>query len=120
MAIVNKKGDLVLQQIKTGDEHEIVAAIGRRIGQRRKIIIVNTYIPPSLDADSSDKVLQKVVDLIRNYKRKYESPYILLGGDFNKRNIQKELKTHGDIKLVLTPPTRGNNTLDLLFTNFPQ
>ena len=43
-----------------------------------------------------------------------------MGGDFNKRNIERELRCYPDIKLQKTPPTRGNNTLDLIFTNFDE
>ena len=44
----------------------------------------------------------------------------MIGGDFNKRNIKKELKVYSDLKLANTPPTRGDNTLDLIFTIFEQ
>ena len=43
----------------------------------------------------------------------------MIAGDFNKRKIAKELKEFTDIKVVQTGPTRGKNTLDLVFTNFP-
>ena len=85
VAIVYRTGDLELQQLKTGTEFEIVAAVGRRIGQRRKVVVIVAYVPPSLDADTSQKVLDKLIELIGTYKRRYNSPYVLVGGDFNKR-----------------------------------
>lgn len=120
VAILYKTGDLVLNQIKTGTNHEIVAAVGRRIGQRRKIVVVAAYVPPGLNAEASELVLQKIADLIGTFKRRYNSPYILLGGDFNKRQIEKELRIFNDISIVPTPPRRGDNVLDLVFTNFGQ
>ena len=120
VAIIYKTGDLVMQQLKTGSDSEIVAALGRRIGQRRKIIVINAYVPPGIDAATSEEIIGEVADLVGTYKRKYGSPYFVIGGDFNKRNIAKELAVHADIKQVHTPPTRGDNTLDLVFTNFPQ
>ena len=57
---------------------------------------------------------------MRKFKTKYCSPYFIIGGDFNKRKIKRELKEFQDIKLVETGPTRGTNTLDLIFTNFPE
>ena len=120
VAIVYKTGDLCMTQLKVRSEFEIVAALGRRTGQRRKLIVITAYIPPSLDADSSDRAMDVIVNLVGTFKRKYDTPYFLLGGDFNKRNIQRELKVYPDLKLEITPPTRGNNHLDLIFSNFPQ
>ena len=114
VAIIYKRGDLELQQLKTGSSNEIVAAIGRRTGQRRKILIMAAYIPPNFNAEQSDQVMQEIANLIGTYKRRYNSPYVLLGGDFNKRNIQRELAVYTDMSLVKTLPTRGDNTLDLM------
>ena len=119
VALVYDTSELSFQQLKTGTEHEIVAALGRRTGQRRKVVAMSVYIPPNLDADQSDSVMQKVSEHIGTFKRRYSSPYFIIGGDFNKRNIQRELRGYPDLKLVITPPTRGVNTLDLIFTNFP-
>ena len=107
VAIVYKMGDWCLQQIKTGTDFEIVAVIGRRTRQRRKLVTMAAYIPPSCDADTSDLIMQKNVDLIGTYKRRYNTPCFLLGGDFNKRNIKRELRVYNDLKLIQTPPTRG-------------
>ena len=120
VAIVFNTAHVQLQQIKTGGKHEIVAAVGRRTGQRRKLVVINAYIPPAFDADASDAILARICELVGTFKRRYNSPYFIVGGDFNKRQIERELRAYPDLSLVKTPPTRGNNTLDLLFTNFPQ
>lgn len=120
VAIVYKTGDLELKEIPTGSDYEIIAALGRRTGQRRKMIVISAYLPPLLTSEESDKVMQNIMSLIGRCKRKYNSPYFLIGGDFNRRNIEHELATYPDIELVHTPPTRGVNTLDLVFSNFHQ
>ena len=120
VAILYKTGDWAFHQLKTGGEFEIVAALGRRTGQRRKLLAITAYIPPDSNADTNERFLQKLVDLIGIYKRRYCDPYFIVGGDFNKRSVEKELKVYNDLKLVDTPPTRGKNTLDLIFTNFEQ
>ena len=120
VAIFYKMGDLQLQQIKVETEFEIVAAIDRRTGQRRKMVVLTIYITPSLEAEGSDKALEELAALIGRFKSKYQSPYFLIGGDFNKRNVVRELRPYTDISLIQTPPTRGNNTLDLVFTNFDE
>ena len=48
VAIVYKTGDLELQQIKLNMKYEIVAAIGRRTGQRKKVVVMAAYVPPNL------------------------------------------------------------------------
>ena len=45
---------------------------------------------------------------------------MIIAGDFNHRKIAEELRNYPDIKQVLTPPTRGNNCLDIVLTNFAQ
>ena len=120
VAIVYKNSDITMQQLKVGGDYEIVAALGRRTGQRRKVVVICAYIPPNFDAEDGDGVLAKIVDLIGTYKRKYNSPYFVIGGNFNKREIGRELRTYPDLSLVQTPPTRGKNVLDLVLTNFPQ
>ena len=83
VAIIYKTGDLGMQQIRSSTRSEIVAAVGRRIGQRCKIVVINAYIPPSLDAAESDQVLSEVSDLVGSLKGKYNAPYFLIEGDFN-------------------------------------
>ena len=120
VAIVYRTGDVEMRKIKIDSEFEIVAALGRRTGQRRKIVVMVVYVPPSLDAKDSDRAMEEISNLVGTLKRKYNSPYFVIGGDFNKRPIEKELKLYPDLKLENTPPTRGNNHLDLIFTNYPQ
>ena len=56
-------------------------------------------------------------DSILTLKRKYSDPYIILGGDFNKRNIREAINYYKDIKVVKTPPTRAGSVLDIIATN---
>ena len=118
VAIMYKKGDLQMTQLKTGEKYEIVATIGRQTGQHRKFVVIAAYAPPNYTANENRGFLTRIADLVRNYKTKYQAPYIIVDGDFNYRTIEDELREFRDLKLVKTPPTRGNNTLDLVFPNF--
>ena len=120
VCLVYNKSEIEFQKVKIKATTEIVAAIGRRTGQRRKIAAVTAYIPPNYDAEQSDKALDEIVDVVGHLKRKYNSPYVVLGGDFNKRNIEESLKCFPDLKKQVTPPTRGGNVLDKIFTNFDE
>ena len=116
VAIVYRKSNFEMTQLKVTGKHEIVAALGRRTGQKRKLITIGAYITPAADADTSKDFLNTLGDTVRRFKSKYCSPYFVIAGDFNKRQIAKELKEFTDLKLVKTGPTRGANTLDLIFT----
>ena len=118
MAIVYKTSNFGMTPLKIQTRHEIVAALGRRTGQKCKLITIGAYIPPSADADTSADFLEMIGNYVRRFKNKYCSPYFIIAGDFNKRKIASELKEFTDLKLVKTGPTRGCNTLDLVFSNF--
>ena len=57
-------------------------------------------------------------DCVLALKNKYNEPYIVLGGDFNRRNLQEATREYPDIKPVTTGPTRGLSTLDIIASNF--
>ena len=49
---------------------------------------------------------------------KYNDPYLILGGDFYRRNLLEAVREYPAIKQIVTGPTRGDATLDLLASNF--
>ena len=79
---------------------------------------MSVYIPPSYDSDTSKRCLSKINDTIAFIKRKYVDPYIVLGGDFNKRDLGLATCDHKTVKPVITGPTRGKNVLDYIATDF--
>ena len=98
---------------------EVVAATGRRKGQRRKILIIAVYIPPWYAAERSRKCLRYVNDCLLLLTTRYDDPYIFIGGDYNRRDARMAAADFPHIKIVNTPPTRGNACLDLISTNVP-
>ena len=119
VAICYNAETIEMTQVKINEsEFEIVAAIGRRVGQRRKIQVVAVYIPPSYDADQNEAHLNAVKDIIINLRRRYDNPYTMLAGDFNKRDAKKATADFPDMKIIPTPPTRGTNVLDIIITSF--
>ena len=97
---------------------QVVAAIGRRRGQRRKMLVICIYIPPWYKADESKECLEHLEGLIAMLTKRYRDPYILVGGDFNERRIGTAIRGSKNIKVVNTPPTRGNKTLDIIACSF--
>ena len=118
VAIIYKRGDIKMDEIKTSKDFEVVAAIARRTGQRRKVAVVAVYVPPNYNAEQNNKCLDYINGLIGSIKQKYNSPYILVAGDFNHRPIANELSNYPDLQQVKTPPTRGRSCLDIVLTNF--
>lgn len=66
-------------------KYEIVAAIGRRTGQRRKVAVIGAYLPPAMKAEQVKQCLREINDSIVHVKQKYADPYIIVAGDFNKK-----------------------------------
>ena len=99
-------------------KHEVYAAVGRRTGQRRKVVVVVVYIPPYYNADQNRSLFRYTNDAVLALKSKYEDPYIVFGGDFNRRKFKLAVEDFPQIKEIRTGPTRGNAVLDILSTNF--
>ena len=59
-------------------------------------------------------------DAIVHIKHKYADPYIVAVGDFNRTDVRTALADHNDVSPIQTGPTRGNNVLDIVATNFNQ
>ena len=66
---------------------EVVAAIGRRVGQRRKVCLIAAYLAPWYHANRAKRCLEYISDCIALLSTRYADPYFYVGGDFNKRDI---------------------------------
>ena len=99
-------------------EHEIVVALGRRVGQRRKILVIAVYLPPSYDAENTEACLNEVNDTILEMRKHYNNPFVIVAGDFNRRDATRATRDFPDNKQIRTPPTRGQAVLDIILTSF--
>ena len=98
-------------------KHEVYAVVGRRIGQRRKIVVLVVYVPPYYNAEQNRSLFKYTNDAILALKNKYEDPYFVIGGDFNRRDFNLATSEYPEIKSISTGPTRGDATLDIIGTN---
>ena len=98
-------------------DFEILAAIGRRQGQRRKVCIMAVYLPPWYNAARNRRCLQYINDCLVLLNSRYNDPYIFLGGDFNNRDVKQAIKDLPSVKVIKTTATRGCNILDVIATN---
>ena len=97
-------------------KHKIVAAIARRTGQRRKILFIGLYLPPSYDANETDNCMRTINEIILQLTNRYKDPHVVLAGDLNKRDIRKATSNFPCIRVLQTGPTRGSNVLDVIAT----
>lgn len=63
-------------------KHEVFAAVGRRMGQRRKIVALAVYIPPWYNAEQNRSLFNYTNDAILALRSKYDDPIIIMGGGF--------------------------------------
>ena len=66
---------------------EIIAATGRVPNIPRKVVVFGIYIPPKNTAKQSKEALELLSDGILKAKSEYEDPIIIIGGDFNRREL---------------------------------
>ena len=98
-------------------KHEVAAAIGRRTGQRRKVLVIAAYLPPWYNAAQNTSFYNYINDCITLLLSRYEEPYVILAGDFNRRDISRATGNFPSLKIIRTPPTRGDAILDLVSAN---
>ena len=93
---------------------------GKLPGVARKLLVVGIYIPPQTKLPQVANIMNTLNDEISRAKIELHDPLILVGGDFNKKPYVDTFDDFSDIQLLPTGPTRGTETLDLVFTNIPQ
>ena len=98
-------------------KHEVVAAIGRRCGQKRKILVVGVYIPPWYNADQNKSLYKYMNESLTLLLNRYDNPYVFVAGDFNRRDAKKVVGEFSNIKHTPTGPTRGTAVLDIIACN---
>ena len=96
---------------------EIVAARGRIDRVHHPIYTICVYIPPRITKCRLDTYKEVIHDLLSKIKAEERDPYVIIAGDINKHNINDSIEDFLDIQLIPSPPTRGNECLDLIYTN---
>ena len=100
-----------------GNTYEIQFAVGTLAYHTRKMII-NVYLPPDLGAARTREQLEYIGLSIIDLKCRFKDPFFIIGGDFNRRDIDGILADFPDLMLVPAGGTRDGVALDKLFTNF--
>lgn len=75
------------------------------------------YVPPRMRAAEFGALAESLSTDIAAALAAMANPIIVIGGDFNHRDITSALNVAGELAAVPTGPTRGANWLDILYTN---
>ena len=57
--------------------------------------------------------------MIHLFKSKYVDPVIIMAGDWNRADTNIALEDFPSIVQIMSAPTRGDELLDITFTNVP-
>ena len=100
--------------------NEVLCAVGRvgKIGKNIAVFVV--YVPPTMRVAEFKELGEALAAEIAAIKTSYKAPGIIVTGDFNHRDIVPLLNETEDMQTIITGPTRGNNTIDLVHTNMAQ
>ena len=116
IAFNQDKLKLTERPIKAG-RAEIICATGKLPKMARKIVVFAVYIPPKTRAPQVNNIMSTLNDEISRAKTDLNDPVIIIGGDYNKKPFHDSVVDFPDVHLLPSGPTRGNETLDLVFTN---
>ena len=117
VAIAYNKNKIVLKKHTIAkNSYEMVCAVGNTLKDIRKVAVFSLYIPPNQKMTKTKEMMECLADGIEKIKLEYNDPYIVIGGDFNGRNITAT-DDFPDLKIIQTGPTRKNKVLDIIITN---
>ena len=77
---------------------ELVDAAGKIAGLSRKIVIFTAYTPPRTRVPHANEALEFLNRAIAEAKEEYEDPIIIVGGDFNGRDVDAAVGEFPDLK----------------------
>ena len=101
------------------NDFEIMAVSGSLRRVERKVFVLAAYIPPNYPVVKAKQCMKDIYNAIMDIKVRHSDPYIILAGDFNQFEMGKALEDFVDIWEVVSGPTRGDRTIDRVFSNLP-
>ena len=87
---------------------------------RKPVAVFAVYIPPRTSATERKAIAEALAAEAADIRGKFKDPAIFIGGDFNHTSVGEALAEVGPFGEIDTGPTRGNNKLDIMFTNIAE
>ena len=117
IAFDNRK--LSLKEHKISDNrYELVCGTGKVLSNNQPVIIISYYIPPKQKSSTTDDMMTCISDGLSLLLVKFSDPLIFIAGDANCRDMSLAFADLPGIIEVPSPPTRGENRLDLIHCNY--
>ena len=101
---------------KDTNKYEILITCGNIKKIKRKFVVIVVYIPPNTKVADHAEICRAVSVEIGAAKASIKDPAIIVAGEFNNRRMEGAPGNVDQMEQVVTGPTRGNNTLDIIFT----
>ena len=98
-------------------KHEIVCVVGKVGKIERQFAVYSIYVPPSTRAGDFAQLCEELAASIGEIQCSLKDPVIIVGGDFNNRDLSAAFESVDNMRVIRSGPTRGASTLDLIFTN---
>ena len=118
IAYLKNTCELNVVNMQNPNDFEVLVASGSLRGHARKLVVIACYLPPNYTVPRANACLAHITDVVLEARRRYTDPYILVGGDFNQWDIASALVDYIDIAETDVGPTRGDRSIDRLFSNF--
>ena len=120
VAIFSRKSRVTFKKVEilNPDNYEVLCVAGKVKGVAEKVVIVGAYMPPNYPKPKADACLDYVADVISEAKRRFESPLIIVSGDWNQWPVTHVIQEHPDLTEVVHGPTRNGRKIDRTLVNF--
>ena len=66
------------------NNHEIVAAKGKLVDNKRPVFVVGAYAQPAMKKDKRDSLMETITSLITKVKSELRNPILIITGDFKQ------------------------------------
>ena len=120
VAVFSRKSRVTFKKVEilNPENFEVLCVAGKVKGVVEKVVVVAVYIPPNYPKPKADACLDYVADVISEAKRRFESPLIIVSGDWNQWPVDHVVQEHPDLAEVEHGPTRGDRKIDRTLVNF--
>ena len=100
-----------------GREFEVMCATGRAGKIEQRIVVFVVYVPPGMKSGDLERLRKLLALEVAAAKQSYGNPIIIVNRDFNHLGVGDAIGEVEDFDLLASGPTRGVNTIDLVYTN---
>ena len=117
VGIAYDKNAVKLKKISNSSRFEFVCAVGNTKNNKRPIVVIAYYVPPSIKADEYKQMAADIEDAICDARQTVRDPLIVIAGDSNRRNTSAMHEDYEEISDLHCPPSRGGSALISCATN---